>query len=326
MNICFPHPPGAGGPGSFQVRFERGLINRGWVVSYAGASNKPGRIFIVGGTKKLFWLLNMKLRGIPIIYRLDGINWLHKKKKVGLKLYLMTEFRNWINKFIHAFLADKIIYQSRFVEDWWNRSGWRIRKNISIIYNGVDLPDKQVNLNSSLEKKRLVILEGTIDYSPYAVELINELSKSLPKAISIELYGKFEYQSNKDKINDRVSYKGFLARDKVFDVLRGSVYLSLDVNPACPNTVIEAMACGAPVVAFDTGALPELVKNGAGEIVAYGSDPWELGYPNTKELMKQIEQIFNQYAAYSKNALKLAEKEFGIEKMVESYIHKTQQM
>ena len=29
-----------------------------------------------------------------------------------------------INKFYHAFLADAVIYQSKFVEEWWEKEGW----------------------------------------------------------------------------------------------------------------------------------------------------------------------------------------------------------
>jgi hypothetical protein len=70
--------------------------------------------------------------------------------------------------------------------------------------------------------------------------------------------------------------------------------------------------------------LPELVKNGAGEIVPYGSDPWELGYPDSTELIKKIGEVFDQYQKYSKNAVKLVAEHFGIEKMVEFYINEIQ--
>lgn len=321
MKICFPHSPGSGGPGSFQVRFEQGLKERGWLISYAGDSIEPDLVFVVGGTKKLLWLLRMKLKGTPIVYRLDGINWLHRKKNVGIKLYLVTEFRNWISKCIHAFLADKIIYQSRFVEKWWKKCGWRNRENASVIYNGVNLSRmKEANYDEGISKeKRLVILEGTIDYTPYATQLINELAECLPKEISINLYGKFSNQKNIEKLHNRINYVGFLERSKVFEVLSGSVYLSLDINPACPNTVIEALSCGAPVAAFDTGSLTELVKNGAGEIVAYGSDPWKLGYPDTPKLLNKLIDIFDNYEYMSKRAKELAINYYDIEIMIDQY-------
>lgn len=116
----------------------------------------------------------MTRKNVPILYRLEGISWLHKKKEVGLKIYLLAEFRNWSSKFIHALLADKIIYQRKFVEKLRNRSGWRNRKNTTIIYNGVDLPDKQVNLKPTTKKMRYVKLKDTIDNSPNSKELIEQ--------------------------------------------------------------------------------------------------------------------------------------------------------
>ena len=320
MIICFPHPPGSGGPGSFQKRFERELQALGWKVIYKGAFEMPELIFVVGGTRRLLWLLLMKLKGVPIVYRLDGIGWLHRKKKVGLKKFLLSESQNWGSKFIHAFLADKIVYQSRFVEYWWNRKGWRKRKNISVIYNGIQMPKDENQKIVSGISARLVVMEGTIDYSPYAVRLLNDLAARLPAEISMELYGKFEFSNNLQQLDKRINYKGFLPPDQVTGVLTGSVYLSLDINPACPNTVIEAMSCGAPVVAFDTGSLKELVSENCGNIVPYGSDPWKLAYPETNSLIISIAKVMRNYAFYSVNARNLAKEKFSIEDMTSNYI------
>jgi glycosyltransferase involved in cell wall biosynthesis len=319
--IQFPHPPGAGGPGSFQIRFEKELLKNGWAVCYAGTHKQPDLVFVVGGTRKLFWLWKMRLKKIPIVYRLDGISWLHKKGQVKLKSYMIGESRNWMSKCIHAFLADKIIYQSRFVKEWWDKKGWRVRKNTSVVHNGVVIPDEKL-IDKALKGrtiKRLVILEGVIDYSPYAVQLLNDLAKNLPQDIQIELYGKFEKTAEQNKLDKRLQYKGFLNRDNVYDVLLGSVYLSLDINPACPNTVAEALACSAPVVAFDTGALLELVDEFCGKVVPYGSNPWDLEYPDVDSLMKSIIEVFYEYTIYSKGASKKAIENYTLDIMFKKY-------
>src|SRR5690606_16644735 len=103
--------------------------------------------------------------------------------------------------------ADQVIYQSNFVKEWWHHSGWRKRQNEVIIYNGVQVPfDLRMNGFDNQEVKRLVILEGTLDYTPYAVQLINELAINLSSDIDIEVYGRFEHPSNQENLHNRIIY------------------------------------------------------------------------------------------------------------------------
>ena len=57
-----------------------------------------------------------------------------------------------------------------------------------------------------------------------------------------------------------------------------------EVNPPCPNSVIEALACGLPVIGFDSGSLKELVTDDAGCVVPYGANPWKLETPDISAL------------------------------------------
>jgi glycosyltransferase involved in cell wall biosynthesis len=317
--IIFPHKPGSGGPGSFQDRFEKELKLQNWEISYAN-DKLPGDVaFVVGGTGRLFWLLKMKLKRVPIIYRLDGINWLHRKKagKRDWKAFLSAEKSNVICKIIHAFLADYIVYQSEFVRDWWSKKGWRKRSDYSIVYNAVDLaaflPGKQNEI-----APRLICLEGYLDYTPYAIELINELNEKL--SIKMEIYGGIKFVSERQKLSRTVNYNGMITKAEIPGVLANSIYLSLDINPACPNTVIEALACGAPVVAFETGSLSELVPENAGIIVPYGSDPWQLAYPDVDALAAAILKVNDNYTFYSANARKVAEGRYSIDDMTGKYL------
>ncbi|BDD10373.1 glycosyl transferase [Fulvitalea axinellae] len=71
-----------------------------------------------------------------------------------------------------------------------------------------------------------------------------------------------------------VSYKGLLrGEDKMREFYQASdlyVTPSLDENFGC--TIMEALSCGLPVVAFPTGGTPELVKNGRnGALAEYGN-------------------------------------------------------
>jgi glycosyltransferase involved in cell wall biosynthesis len=72
-----------------------------------------------------------------------------------------------------------------------------------------------------------------------------------------------------------------------------------EVNPPCPNSVIEAMACGLPVIGFDSGALKELVSDDAGCIVPYGANPWKLETPDISALAESAGQVLEKQNQFS---------------------------
>jgi glycosyltransferase involved in cell wall biosynthesis len=98
------------------------------------------------------------------------------------------------------------------------------------------------------------------------------------------------------------------------------VLYEADLNPACPNSVIEALACGLPVAAYDTGALPEIVTQGAGKLVPYGGDPWNLDPPDIDGLTQAVITILENPTSYRMAARQRAENAFGLDKMVAGYL------
>jgi glycosyltransferase involved in cell wall biosynthesis len=95
---------------------------------------------------------------------------------------------------------------------------------------------------------------------------------------------------------------------------------SADLNAACPNSVIEALACGLPVIAFDTGALPEMVDEHAGRIVPYGGNPWRLDPPDIFGLAQACMESFLSRETLQVGARRQAEERFGLENMVSAYL------
>jgi len=98
------------------------------------------------------------------------------------------------------------------------------------------------------------------------------------------------------------------------------VLFSADLNAACPNAVVEALACGLPVVAFDTGALPELIQNDAGRVVPYGSNYWNLEPPDIPALATAAAHILTNQEHYRAAARAHAAANFGLDAMVEQYL------
>jgi glycosyltransferase involved in cell wall biosynthesis len=75
-----------------------------------------------------------------------------------------------------------------------------------------------------------------------------------------------------------------------------------------------------PVVAFDTGALPELVVGDAGRVVPYGGDPWRLASPDIPALSQAALEILTDLERFRRAARLRAEAAFDLDEMVTNYI------
>jgi glycosyltransferase involved in cell wall biosynthesis len=134
--------------------------------------------------------------------------------------------------------------------------------------------------------------------------------------VSPEVKSKWERQADIPTV-----WTGLVPLERIPEIDRSAhVLYSADVNAACPNSVIEALACGLPVLAFDTGALPELVNGDAGRVVPYGGDPWKLDPPDLNALTEAALEIINHQEHYRLGARAHAEATFSLEKMVDDYI------
>jgi glycosyltransferase involved in cell wall biosynthesis len=121
--------------------------------------------------------------------------------------------------------------------------------------------------------------------------------------------------------NPSIQWLGLVSTDNIPKLDRSAhILYSGDPNPACPNAVIEALACGLPVVAFDTGALPEIVTGDAGRIVEYGGDPWSLDAPDLEGLIEGASEVLENQARFRKGARARANELFGLDRMVDGYL------
>ena len=84
--------------------------------------------------------------------------------------------------------------------------------------------------------------------------------------------------------------------------------------------MIEALACGVPVLAYDTGALPEMVTGDAGRIVPYEVDPWKLEIPPTTGLVDAAAEILQNQVRFRAGARARAEAAFDLKTMVQKYV------
>jgi glycosyltransferase involved in cell wall biosynthesis len=120
----------------------------------------------------------------------------------------------------------------------------------------------------------------------------------------------------------RIQFMDTTPRDHIPWLMRSSHLLfSAEVNPPCPNSVIEALACGLPVAGFDTGSLSELVQGDAGRLVPYGANPWRLQTPDIPALAEAATQVLLDQPLFRKSAREKVESAFDVEKMVDEYLN-----
>ena len=94
--ICIvPEVEGIGGMASFRRKFESGLAARGMEVSH-NAGDAADAILVIAGTKNLLPLWRKHRSGSRIVQRLDGINWIHRKRSTGARHFTRAEYGNFI--------------------------------------------------------------------------------------------------------------------------------------------------------------------------------------------------------------------------------------
>jgi len=291
----------------------------------------PDAILVIGGTRHLLPLWRAKRRGVRIVQRLDGINWVHRKRNTGLKHFLRAEYGNFILSLIRRWVATRILYQSVFSKSWWEEWYGPTRVPSTVIHNGVDLdvysPDGAHQ--RPVDRYRLLVVEGSLGGGydmglDNAVQLTETLEERHDFPMELMVVGEIsdEHQARvqaRSKIP--IIWAGKVSREQIPEIDRSAHLLfSADINPACPNSVIEALACGLPVATFDTGALNELVLGDSGRLVPYGSDLWNLEPPDIPSLAEASAEILRGQERFRKAARAQAEKELGLDKMVDAYL------
>ncbi|MEW6404659.1 MAG: glycosyltransferase family 4 protein [Chloroflexota bacterium] len=339
--ICIvPRVEGLAGVASFRLKFESGLRSRGVDITH-NPSDPSDAILVLAGTRGLLPLWAARRRGQRIVQRLDGINWVHKKRNTGPKHFLRAEYGNFILSLIRSRLASGIIYQSEFSRDWWNDWYGDARLPSAVILNGIDLNAYSVGQTPALAPGASV---GNLSYLPYkillvegslgggyemgldnAIELAEILKDKQDLRVELTVVGKIT-DEHRAQVNARarvpIQWLGSQPRERIPEIMRSAhLFFSSDLHPACPNSVIEALACGLPVVAFDTGALNELVIGDSGRVVPYGSDPWKIEKPNISALAEAAQEILGDLPRFRIASRLQAATALGLDKMVDAYLN-----
>jgi glycosyltransferase involved in cell wall biosynthesis len=321
----------SGGPGSFVAKFTAGARARGVDVTFDLHDPHLSAALVISGSRDLPRLFALRRRGVPVVQRLDGINWIYRKNPVSLKHSLRSQYSNLLLSSIRRFVASGIVYQSEFSHRWWDDWYGALNKPHTVIHNGVDLQTyaPQAGRVPETGKIRLLVVEGSMGGGyegglTNAVQLAHALATRISTPLELVIVGAVPaalqtHWTQKSTIP--ITWMGTVAQNQIPAILTSAHALfSADVHPACPNSVIEALACGVPVVAYDTGSLTELVTPQAGAIVPYGSNPWDLDAPDVEGLATATVRVLEHNPEFRRGARLRAESALGLDTMVTRYL------
>lgn len=326
-----PKLEGLAGPASFYGRFTKTLRERGFTVHNDPTAADVDAVLVIAGTKHIPQLWHAKRRSIRIIQRLDNINWQHKHANTGFYHYMRSEIGNLIMQTIRRRLADHIVYQSHFARQWWLDVYGSTGKPFDIIHNGVDLQEyTSVGTEKPpVDHVRLLVVEGRMSGGQEkglenAIHLAQRLQKELEQPLELMVIGKVAPHIQAHWQSSAGVWLNFLGQVPRADIpahMRSAHLLfSADLNGACPNVVVESLACGLPVISFDTGALPELVKDKSGSVVPYGTDVWKMEQPVFEPLVQAALDVIDNQPLYRQSARQRAEEFFDINRVVDHYL------
>jgi glycosyltransferase involved in cell wall biosynthesis len=258
------------------------------------------------------------------------MNWIHRRRRTGWRHFLRAEMANGMLRLTRDRLSTGVIYQSQFAQGWWEREAGPAPGASHVVLNGVDLAQfsPQGPGEPPTDRVRILLVEGRLA-GGYELGLEHALALgeriSAHQEMELVIAGRVE-AALQSKIETRarhpIRWMGLLPSEQIPALDRSAhVLFAADIHPACPNTVVEALACGLPVVSFNTGALPELVTPPSGQLVDYGGDAWRLERPDFESLTRAAMTILKNQETFRSGARARAEAGLSLKTMTDGYLN-----
>jgi glycosyltransferase involved in cell wall biosynthesis len=265
-----PGEPVEGGMVKFQ-RLQTVFPNRprDFNLLYLGSSSLPGDEEAV--------IRVAKKRRAPIVVNQNGVayhGWAGARTE-DLNDRLRTVLRR----------ADHVVYQSEFCRAAADRFLGAPQGGWEILHNAVDTSEF-TPAGEPPPGPPVLLLAGD-QFQPYRLGIALRTVAALQDVrllVTGTLVEDGHALAEQLGVADRVLFTGrYAQRDAPSVYRRAHVLLHPKVNDPCPNVVLEALACGLPVVHSESGGTPELVGDAG---VGVGSDTtWEQDVPPAPDLL-----------------------------------------
>jgi glycosyltransferase involved in cell wall biosynthesis len=154
------------------------------------------------------------------------------------------------------------------------------------------------------------------------VEAVGRLSQMDVGEFELDLVGEGEQRPVLERmvselgLTRRIHFVGWVARDRIVDHYRcADIFVTATTWEGMPNTVLEAMACGLPIVGTQASGLRELVRDGLNGYLVPIKDPNALA----QALARLVDNGYER-RRMGRQSRKLAEREFAWEYIAEQYV------
>lgn len=253
--INFKKSSKIGGPQTFMKNLQNEFNSLGY--SYTSNLLFANAIFFPISTK-LKKIKIIKALGGKVIQRLDGIytspETIHANENI---------------QYIYNRYSDHVIFQSEYSrKQVFSMFGGKDSGNYDIVFNGANEKIFSAKNNHSIDGR--IRLISTANFRKRSmIKPIIEACNSLEQRgypVTLTLVGPINFAGCEDILHDInnsriIEHKIIHDQFEIADCLRQShIFLYSFLNAPCPNSIIEAISCGLPVVGFDSGSMNELCR------------------------------------------------------------------
>lgn len=184
---------------------------------------------------------------------------------------------------------------------------------IKVINNGIDLEafkptESDFRKKYNLENKKVLLGVANLWEKRKGIEYLIELIKRLDSSYKLVLVGKIDKKTREKLPSNIICIDRTNNVKELVEIYSAAdLFINTTLEDNFPTVNLEALACGTPVITFDTGGCKETLKNNYGAVITKG---------NIHELLEKVKSMCKHKAKEKKDL-----KEFSKDKKDKQYIN-----